>query len=72
MSGNSVFGENVKNKKEGKVFGGASIVSRNEDALFGQAVNNNQNGVKTVGVGKGFNEVHGDRIPRTRRNRKLL
>ena len=40
--------------------------------MFGEAVNNYQNGVRTIGVRKRFYEVHGDGIPWTQRNWKLL
>ena len=40
--------------------------------MFGEAVNNYQNGIETIRVRKGFYEVYGDGISRTRRDRKLL
>ena len=40
--------------------------------MFGEVVDNYQNGIETIGVRKGFYEVYGDGIPWTRRDRKLL
>ena len=40
--------------------------------MFGEAVDNYQNGIETIRVRKGFYEVYGDGIPWTRRNWKLL
>ena len=41
-------------------------------SLLGEMVNYYQNGIKAIGVWKGFYEVHGDGIPRMRRNGELL
>ena len=40
--------------------------------MFGEVVDNYQNGIKTIGVRKGFYEVYRDGIPQAQRNRKLL
>ena len=40
--------------------------------MFGEAVDNYQNGIETIGVRKGFYEVYGDGISQTRKDRKLL
>ena len=40
--------------------------------MFGEAVDNYQNGIETIGVQKGFYEVYGDEISWTRRDQKLL
>jgi len=47
-------------------------VRRNEDPLLRQSVDDDQDGVIAVGTRKFLNEVHGDRVPRTLRYRKLL
>lgn len=62
----------MDNEELGELFRSAGDNRRNEDGLFGETVDNHQDGIKAFGVRKGFDEVHGDRIPRTRRNGELL
>ena len=40
--------------------------------MLGESVNNDEDSGEAGGLGKVFNEVHGDGIPRTRRNWELL
>ena len=47
-------------------------MGRNENTLLAETVNNDEDGSKSVGLGKLLDEVHGDGVPRTRRDRKLL
>ena len=47
-------------------------MSGDENALFGESVDYNQDRIETIGNRKWLDEVHGNGIPRTRRNRKLL
>jgi hypothetical protein len=56
----------------GELGGGDSVVCRNKDRLLREAVNNDKNGIISGGLRELFDEVHGDRIPRLFRYRKLL
>ena len=69
---NSVLGKDMGNEVLRELFRGAGNMSRNENALFGESVNNNQKGVKTVRKQKWRNEVYENGIPRMWENRKLL
>lgn len=72
MSWDTVLGEDVNDEEFGKFLRGDSAVAGNEDRLLGKAIDDNKDGVVTVGGRKGFNEVHGDGVPGALRNRKLL
>jgi hypothetical protein len=60
MSRNSVLRENVNKEKMGELRRGNRIVGWNEDPLLRQTVYYNQDGCKSLGVRKLFNEVHGN------------
>jgi hypothetical protein len=47
-------------------------VSRNEYALFGETINDNEDGSKSGGCRELFDEVHRDEVPRFLGNRELL
>lgn len=47
-------------------------MGRNEDTLLAETVNDDKDGGKSVGLGKLLNEVHGDGVPGTFSDRKLL
>ena len=47
-------------------------MGRNEDSLFGELVNDYEDGGETRGLWKVFYEVHGDRVPRLLWYRELL
>ena len=72
MSRYTVFGEDVSNEEFSQAGGVYGVRGRNEDALLGESVNNDEDSGEAGGLGKMFNEVYGDGIPRTRRNRELL
>lgn len=46
--------------------------SRDEYTLFGEPINDHEDRITTRGCRKGFNEVHGDGVPRTFGNGELL
>ena len=72
MSRYTVFREDVSNEELSQAGGIHGVCGRDEDALLGESVNNDEDGSKAGGLGKVFNEVHGYGIPRTRRNWELL
>ena len=47
-------------------------MGRNEDTLLAETVNDDKDGGKSVGLGKLLNEVHGDGVPGTIGDWKLL
>ena len=47
-------------------------MGRNEDTLLAETVNDDKDGGKSVGLGKLLDEVHGDGVPGTIGDRKLL
>ena len=47
-------------------------MSRNEDTLLAEVVNNDEDGGKSVGLGKLLDEVHGDGVPETIGDWELL
>ena len=56
----TVLGEDVQYEELGKLGRCYGVMSGNEDGLFGQLINDNQDGRKAVGKWELFNEVHGD------------
>ena len=62
----------MEHEKTSKVFGGTSVIGGDENTLFRETVNNDKDCVEAIGVGESFDEVHGDGVPRTWRNRELL
>ena len=68
----TVFREDVSNEELSQAGGIHGVRGRDEDALLGESVNNDEDGGKAGGLGKVFNEVHGYGIPRMRQNRELL
>ena len=66
----TVLGIDVHDEQERKLFRVDGVNSGDEDALFGEAVDNNEDGGKTTREGQLFNEVHRYRIPRMRWCRK--
>ena len=65
----SMFREDMKNEEICKLFGSNSVMGRNENCLFRSTIDNHQDRSISVGRRKLFDEIHGNRIPRTRRNR---
>ena len=61
----TMFREDVSNEEFGQAGGVHGICGRDEDALLGESVNNDEDSGEAGGLGKVFNEVHGDGIPRT-------
>ena len=59
-------------EKACQLFGGDVVCRGDEDTLFGKAVDNDEDGCETGGLGKLFDEVHGDGVPWAFRDRKLL
>ena len=56
----------------GELLSSAGGVGRDEDRLLGESINYHKDSIKTRGVWKGFDEVHGNGFPRTGRNGELL
>ena len=67
-----MFGEDVKDEETGQLLRSDVNVARDEYGLFGRAINDDKDGVVTVRVGEFLNEIHGDRIPWSFRDRKGL
>ena len=61
----TMFGEDISNKEFGQASRVYGVRGRNEDALLGESVNNDEDSGEARGFGKVFNEVHGDGVPRT-------
>jgi hypothetical protein len=59
MTGNTVFGEDMKEEEPGETGRGNMNVAGNKDDLLGRTITNNENAIKLAGKGKLFNEVHG-------------
>jgi hypothetical protein len=72
MTGNTVFGEDMKEEEPGETGRGNMNVAGDKDDLLGRTITNDENAIKLAGKGKLFNEVHGYRMPRTKRNWKRL
>ena len=68
----SVLGEDMDDKELGEFGGGDGIMGGDKYCLLGKTVNNNQDGVIASRAGEFFDEVHGDRIPWTFWDWKLL
>ena len=51
---------------------GESVIGRNENTLFREAVDNDKNGVVARGGRKVFDEVHGDGVPWKFRDQELF
>ena len=60
MRWDTVLGEDMEDEKLCKVTGGDSVMGQDKWRLFGQPVNDNQDGGITQGWGKLLYEVHGD------------
>lgn len=67
-----MFGEHISNEEFGEGRGIDLVRGRDKDSLLGKPIDDNKDGCKAEGLGEVFDEVHGDRIPRTDRNRKWL
>ena len=63
MSGDAMFGEDVKQEETSEFFGGDLALGQDEDTLFREVVNDNQDHSVTVGLRELFDEVHRDGIP---------
>ena len=67
----TVLGIDMHDEQECELFGVNGVDSGDEDALFGEAVDDDKDSGKTAGEGQlFFNEVHEYRIPRTQWCRK--
>ena len=60
MRRDSMLGKDVDEEELGEVSSSDCVMSRNENALLGEAINDNENGGVAIGVGELLNEVHGD------------
>ncbi|EJF59971.1 hypothetical protein DICSQDRAFT_63901 [Dichomitus squalens LYAD-421 SS1] len=69
---NSVLGEDVLKEQFRELRSVECIVRRDEDGLFGEPVDDNQDVCETVRVWQLLDEVHGDGVPWTLRDRELL
>ena len=63
VGGNSVLREYMEEEKLCELRGCNCVVSRNEDALFGQTINDNKYGSETGGRRKLFNKIHRYGVP---------
>jgi hypothetical protein len=70
MAGNSVFGENVDKEKASELRRVDVDVARYEDDLLRGTVDDDEERIVDSGGRKLLDEVDGNRIPRTERNRK--
>ena len=71
MRWNTMFGKYVDNKEFSQLSRSDGVVCRNEDALLGEMIYHYQDSSKSFGKWEVFNEIHGNRIPRMGRDRKL-
>ena len=67
-----MLGEDVFEEKDGESFGGDGSGSLNEESHFGETVDDDKNGVKTVGKWELVDEVHGERGPGSIRDGERL
>ena len=68
MARNSVFGENMDEEKHRELLGGYCIMTGNENTLLCSAVNNDENGCKSVRGRELLDEIHGNGMPRSLRD----
>ena len=66
----TVLGIDMHDEQEHELFRVNGVNGGDEDALFGEAVDNDDDSSKTAGEGQLFNEVHRYRIPRMQQCRK--
>ena len=59
-------------EKACELFGGDVVRHRDEDALLGEAVYDDEDSGEAGGLGELFDEVHGDGVPWALRDRELL
>ena len=67
-----MLGEDVFEEKDGESFGGDGSGSLNEESHFGETVDDDKNGFKTVGKWELVDEVHGERGPGSIRDGERL
>jgi hypothetical protein len=67
---NTVFGEDVNKEKPGETSQGNMNVTGDKDNLLGGTITNDEDTIVLAGKRKLFNEVHGNRMPRTEGYRK--
>ena len=60
----AVLGIDMHDEQECELLGVDGVNSGDEDALFGEAVDDDKESGKTTGEGQLFNEVHRYRVPR--------
>jgi hypothetical protein len=70
VTGNTVFGENVNKEEPGETGRGNMNIAGNKDDLLERTITNDEDTILLARKGKLFNEVHGNRMPRTERYRK--
>ena len=71
MRRNTVFGKYVDNKELSQLSRSDGVVCGDENALLGETIYHYQDSSKPFGNWEVFNEIHGNRIPWTGRDRKL-
>ena len=70
---NTMFGKYMHNEKFSQLRTGDSVVHRSENGLFGETVHHYQDSSESIeGHQKLFNKIHGNGIPRTEQNGKLM
>jgi DUF1365 family protein len=67
-----VLGEHMELDNLCELRRGYRVVSRNEYALFGEIIHDNEDGSKSGGRRELFDEVHPDEVPGFLGNRELL
>ena len=72
MGRNTVFGKYMDNEELSQLSGSDGAMCGDENALLGEMIYHYQNSGKPFGNWEVFNEIHGNRIPRMGRDRKLM
>ena len=67
-----MLGKYMDNKEFGQLSGSDGVMCQNENALLGEMIYHYQDSGKPFGNQEVFNEIHGNRITRMGRDRKLM
>ena len=71
MGRNTMFGKYMDNEELGQLSRSDGVMCGDENALLGEMIYHYQDSGKSFGNREVFNEIHGNRIPQTGRDRKL-
>ena len=72
MGRNTMFGKYMDNEELSQLSGSDGVMCGDENALLGETIYHYQKSGKPFRNWEVFNEIHGNRIPRTGRDRKLM